>query len=151
MPGLPFGGACSCCRSGQIYVMLWQYDFEKDVPNIDIVFSSCQVLIGFTVTFVLGRGIRFRVVICKRCCQSNLGACLLRKLGAVYAYPSQLCLQTQRTSSRVLTLLAPWFLLCETFVGGVWEISATQKCTLKLLNFLVGPIRHFGVPVRLAG
>lgn len=48
-------------------MMLWQYDFEKDVPNIYIVFSSCQVLVGFTVAFILGRGIRFRVVICKRC------------------------------------------------------------------------------------
>lgn len=129
-------------------MMLWQYNFEKDVPNIDIVFSSCQVLIDFTVAFVLGRGIRFRVVICEEMLSVEPGRLFASE---VYAYPSQLCLQTQRTSSRVLTLLAPWFLLRETFVGGVWEISAAQKCTLKLLNFLVGAIRHFGVSVRLAG
>lgn len=51
--------------------MLRENCSQKDVPNIDIVFSSCQVLVGFTVAFVLGRGIRFRVVICKSRCQSD--------------------------------------------------------------------------------
>ena len=131
--------------------MLGQDDLGKGLPNVDIVFSSCQVLVGFTVAFVLGWGIRFRVIICKRRCQSGLCALFASEIDRMYAYPSQPCLQTQRISSRVLTLLAPWFSSCEDVYGRSKEISAAQKCALKLLNFLVGPIRRVGVPIGLSG
>lgn len=82
--------------------------FQEYLPNADIVFGSCQVLICLAVAFVLGRGVGFRVVICEMLSVKPVRL-LTSKIEGESAYPLQPCLRTQRTSSRVPTLLAPWF------------------------------------------